>query len=126
MSTTCRSRAGFSGELSHRHDRRRSVTEQPGRNDVRGTRVVALHRQRAEFHRNEHGDARRVAAEEVVQSSDPRRAGQTTQAEQWNPLDVCAQPDPRGDARLQRGHQHTGDRGRHDQIHVGWLESGFG
>ena len=99
-------------------DRRGAVAEQAGRHQVRGRVVVALHGQRAQLDRQQHGDLVRVADQVVVHPSDARRPRDAAETEDRDPLHVLAQPQPGHEARLQARRGDTGDGRRHDQVHV--------
>ena len=59
-----------------------------------------------------------VSDQEVVHPRHPGRAGDTAEPHQRHPLDVVAQPDPRGHPGLQRRHGQAGDGGRDDEVDV--------
>ena len=79
------------------YDRGGAVAEQPARDQVGDRRVVALHGQRAELDRQQHGDLVGVAEQVVVQPGDARGPGDAAEPHQRNPLHVRAQPEPGAD-----------------------------
>ncbi len=101
---------------THRHHGGRPVAEQPAGHQVGHRRVVALHRQGAQFHRQQDADVVRPAAEVVVQPGDPGRAGDAAEPEQRHPFDVFAEPDLGVDPGLQRRNRQAGDGGGEDHV----------
>ena len=60
-----------------------------------------------------------MAEQVVVQAGDPGRAGDAAQAEDGDPLDVGPQAEPADEPGVDGGRGDAGDRGEHQQVHIG-------
>jgi len=98
----------FGAAFADRHHRGGSVAEQCPCDEGGHARIV-LARERADFDRNQDRDVVGCATQVVVHSSHPRCPGHTAQTEKRNPPHIRAQPQPAGDAGIQRRHGDAGD-----------------
>ena len=91
-------------------DGRGAVAEQAAGDEVGHRVVVALHGQRAQLDREQHGDVVGVAHEVVVHAGDAGGARRRSRARtSGTPLDVGAQPEPRHEPGVEAGGGDAGD-----------------
>ena len=99
-----------------------AITKQAGSDQIGHRIVFALNGQRAQFDCQQRRHLVGKRAQVVVHACGARRAGHTAQAEQRDAFDVLAQPDPRGQPRLQRRHSKPGHRRRKDDVDLRRLD----
>ena len=110
---------------AHRDHGRRAVPEEPAGHQVGHRHVVALHGQRAQLDRHQHGHLVGVADEVVVEPRDPGRPRHAAESHERDALHVGAEAEDAGDPGVERRHGEPGDRRGDDQVDVGRGEAGL-